>query len=86
MNLLALPRAAALALALQALCAAAQIAAPPPTMQPIPPIGAAPYPGTLTLQVDATDLDHKIFRVKESVPVQPGPLTLPRRRRTRSVA
>ena len=36
----------------------------------------APYPGTLTLQVDATDLDRRIFRVRETVPVVPGPLRL----------
>ncbi len=35
-----------------------------------------PYPGTLTLQVDATDLDRRILRVKETVPVVAGPLTL----------
>ncbi len=35
-----------------------------------------PYPGTIRLQVDATDTVHAIFRVRETVPVQPGPLTL----------
>ncbi len=36
-----------------------------------------PYPGTLKLQVDATDLEHRIFNVRESVPVAgPGPFTL----------
>lgn len=35
-----------------------------------------PYPGTLGLTVDATDLSQQIFRVKLSMPVQPGPLTL----------
>lgn len=34
------------------------------------------YPGVLTLRVNATDLDHRIFRVTESLPVRPGPLTL----------
>lgn len=28
-----------------------------------------PYPGVLSLTVDATDLDRKIFRIKETVPV-----------------
>ena len=41
-----------------------------------PPPADTPYPGTLQLQVDATDLDHRIFRVHETVPVAPGPLTL----------
>src|SRR5207253_9540554 len=34
------------------------------------------YPGTLTLSVDLTDLDRRLFMVRESVPVKPGPLTL----------
>ena len=41
-----------------------------------PALVDTPYPGTLTLQVDATDLDRRILRVKETVPVTPGPLTL----------
>jgi predicted metalloprotease with PDZ domain len=35
-----------------------------------------PYPGTLTLSVDLTDLDRRLFLVRESMPVKPGPLTL----------
>jgi len=35
-----------------------------------------PYPGTLTLKVDLTDLDRRVFTVRESIPVKPGPLTL----------
>ncbi len=34
------------------------------------------YPGTLTLHVDASDVAQKIFRVRQTIPVQPGPLTL----------
>src|SRR5689334_700155 len=34
------------------------------------------YPGTLELAVDATDLDHRVFRVHETIPVTAGPLTL----------
>src|SRR5207253_6513520 len=34
------------------------------------------YPGTLTLSVDLTDLDRRLFMVRESVPVKPGPLIL----------
>ena len=41
-----------------------------------PEVGAAPYPGTLVLNVDATDLSQQIFRVKLAIPVQAGPLTL----------
>ncbi len=50
------------------------------------PIAAAPatpaprdvaYPGTLTLNVDATDLDRRIFRITQKIPVaHSGPLTL----------
>jgi len=35
-----------------------------------------PYPGVVTLAVDATDLDHHVFKVRETLPVAPGPLTL----------
>ena len=35
-----------------------------------------PYPGTLVLKVDASNLSQQIFRVKLSIPVTPGPLTL----------
>ena len=36
-----------------------------------------PYaPGTIRLEIDATDLSQRIFRVKETIPVQPGELTL----------
>ena len=31
-----------------------------------------PFPGTLQLSVDATDLDRRIFRVHETIPVQGG--------------
>ncbi|HUL56554.1 MAG TPA: peptidase M61 [Usitatibacter sp.] len=34
------------------------------------------YPGVIALAVDATDLDRHIFRVKETIPVTPGPLRL----------
>ncbi|HXD06245.1 MAG TPA: peptidase M61 [Burkholderiaceae bacterium] len=37
---------------------------------------STPYPGTLRLAVDATDLDHKVFHVRQTLPVRPGPLTL----------
>lgn len=33
-------------------------------------------PGPLRLEVDASDTRQRIFRVRESVPVQPGPVTL----------
>ena len=55
--------------------------APQPEPAPTPPPIAAPrdipYAGVISLAVDATDLPHGIFAVRESVPVKgPGPLTL----------
>jgi predicted metalloprotease with PDZ domain len=32
----------------------------------------APYPGVLALAVDATDLDHQVLRVRETIPAKPG--------------
>jgi predicted metalloprotease with PDZ domain len=52
----------------------------PQPLAPSPQIAApqdVPYPGTIKLYVDATDLDHRIFQVRETVPVAAsGPLTL----------
>lgn len=36
----------------------------------------APYPGTLTVAVDATDLARRVFHVRQTIPVSPGPLRL----------
>ena len=36
-----------------------------------------PYaPGTIKIEVDATNLSQRIFRIKQTIPVQAGPLTL----------
>jgi predicted metalloprotease with PDZ domain len=35
-----------------------------------------PFPGTILLSIDATDIDRKIMRVHEVIPVQAGELTL----------
>ncbi len=36
-----------------------------------------PYaPGTIVLEVDASNTAQRLFRVKQTIPVQPGPLTL----------
>jgi hypothetical protein len=35
-----------------------------------------PYPGTLALTVDLRDVTRKIFRVRETIPVKAGALTL----------
>ncbi|MDE2079813.1 MAG: M61 family metallopeptidase [Burkholderiales bacterium] len=52
-----------------------------PVGAPLPPAipagRAVPYPGLLTLQVDATDVARHIYRVRETIPVAgPGPMTL----------
>ena len=44
--------------------------------QEIPPPRDVPYPGTIKIEVDATNLAQRIFRVKQTIPVQAGPLTL----------
>jgi hypothetical protein len=35
-----------------------------------------PYGGTITLRVDATDVQRRIFRTHETIPVTPGVLVL----------
>ena len=66
-----------------ALCSLAVLAlsagTPPPALAQAPRLAAptaTPYPGEITLHVDATDLDRKIIRVQQTLPVRPGPLTL----------
>src|SRR5207244_2621321 len=50
---------------------------PLPLPQPIEAPRDIPYPGTMTLYVDATDLDHRIFRIKQTIPVSAaGPMVL----------
>ncbi len=36
------------------------------------PISSVPYPGTISLRVDATDLDHRVMRVQQTLPVRPN--------------
>jgi predicted metalloprotease with PDZ domain len=74
-----LPTVAAVAL-LATPALAARVQPLPQPAAPTPPIAAprdVPYPGLLKLSVDATDLDRRIFRVRETIPVaRPGPITL----------
>lgn len=74
---------ALLALASTLVLASAAQAQPSPGPQPLPPqppIAAAQdaaYPGVIQLSVDATDLDRRIFRVRETIPIaKAGPITL----------
>jgi len=65
---------AALSLGLSSLACAQQTSPLPP---PTPEAQDIPYPGTLLVSVDATDIDRHIFRIHEVVPVTGGaPLTL----------
>ncbi|TAL01858.1 MAG: M61 family peptidase [Rhodospirillaceae bacterium] len=67
------------ALALSGNIAAAQSPGPMPvtTAMTIPAPKDIPYPGAITLSVDATDLDRHVFSVRESIPVSGGgPLVL----------
>jgi len=55
-------------LALVSFCAVARADVPAPA--------DVAFPGTVKLAVDATDIDRRIFRVREEIPVAPGSLTL----------
>jgi predicted metalloprotease with PDZ domain len=47
------------------------------SLPPIPVSQDKPYPGTMMLEVDATDLNRAIFKVKQTIPVaQSGPKVL----------
>ena len=58
----------AVSMALAASAAGAQ----PAWTDSVPAPQDTPYPGTVTLQVDASDTAQGIFRVRESIPVQAG--------------
>jgi predicted metalloprotease with PDZ domain len=59
-----------------ALLAALPLAPQAQGLLPSTPLTATPYPGEIALKVDATDLDRKIIRVQQTLPVKPGALTL----------
>ena len=78
---LALASTLALAAAAHAQSSSGLGASPGP--QPLPPQAPiatpqdAAYPGVIQLSVDATDLDRRIFKVRETIPIaQTGPVTL----------
>ena len=52
--------------------------APPPSLASaeIPAPADVAYPGTIAIAVDATDLSQRIFKIRETIPVQAGRLTL----------
>jgi predicted metalloprotease with PDZ domain len=47
-----------------------------PARADVPPPLDVAYPGTIVLKVDATNLSQQIFRVRETVPVKAGALTM----------
>jgi predicted metalloprotease with PDZ domain len=53
--------------------------APQPAPMP-PPLEAprdTPYPGAMRIEVDATDLNHRIYQIRQTIPVaRPGPMVL----------
>jgi predicted metalloprotease with PDZ domain len=79
------PSSVAIAIFLALLCSAfvspaysRQSAGPKPVALP-PPVKAPldrPYPGAIGLAVSARDVTHRVLDVRETVPVQPGELTL----------
>ncbi|MCE5233692.1 MAG: peptidase M61 [Mizugakiibacter sp.] len=62
--------------ALLSVLLAAAAAGAPLAHAAVPAPADTPYPGTIELAVDATDTARRIFRVREQIPVQAGPLTL----------
>ena len=64
-----------LAAAFLAMAACVPAGATPPRAGVPEPVDVA-WPGTLVLEVDASDIERRIFRVQEEIPVQPGPLVL----------
>jgi predicted metalloprotease with PDZ domain len=68
---LALPCALAALSSCQGIALAQPVAAPLPPA--LPPLSAQPWPGLITLEVDATDLDHRLLQVRQTLPVKtPG--------------
>jgi predicted metalloprotease with PDZ domain len=65
---------AVLASTLYAQNAAGPQPAPLPATVPAPL--DQPYPGTISLRVDLTDVNHRVLNVRETIPIKPGGVTL----------
>jgi predicted metalloprotease with PDZ domain len=65
-----------LALTIAMALAAAGAAAQQTHTDSVPPPQDMPYPGTVSLQIDASDTVQGIFRAHETIPVKAGALTL----------
>ena len=65
--------AAALALAAPAISATLSAPVAVPLSRMVPDAADKPYPGgTMTLDIDATDVTRGVYRVTQTVPVAPG--------------
>jgi len=67
-----MPRRAPLAIALALALVPASIA----LAQTAVPISKEAFPGQIKLHVDATDFAHRVFNIREEIPVKAGPLRL----------
>ena len=69
---------AAVSLALISAAYAQTSAGPQPVPLPPPVVAPAdtPYPGTISLLVDITNVNDRVFNVHETIPVKPGKMTL----------
>jgi len=75
MRILIFPAALCIALASSALSQTQgpqAVPLPPPVPAPVD----RPYPGTISLTVDVADVPHRVIAVHETIPVEPGELTL----------
>jgi predicted metalloprotease with PDZ domain len=70
------PLAACLALAVSLMLASGGALAQVSRSTAVPTARDTPYPGMLSVHVDASDTRQGIFRVHETIPVAPGKLTL----------
>lgn len=61
---------------LHALLLACATVPPAHAQAPVADLVAELYPGTILLSVDATDLSQRVMRVRQTLPVRPGPLKL----------
>ena len=58
-------------------CAISRPAASAPPTPPIETARDVPFPGVMKLSIDATDIERRIYKVKQTVPVpKNGPMTL----------
>ena len=48
------------------------VSLPPPITAPVD----KPYPGTIGLMVDLTDVQHRVLKIDETIPAKPGEVTL----------